>query len=151
MSNNTANNSSPNASLPQNAPPCPTFSDSIPLQEPPPLPPRQLAALELMLLGNTDTSISATLNIDRKTLYRWRTHDPAFRAAFDHHHRDLLTQTTTRFRSLLDNALDALEKQVKDPYTPTSHRAAKTLLALSRLGHLLAPRVILSPPPPGEG
>jgi hypothetical protein len=136
-----------------NCPPLPTFPDAVPEQEPPDtpdLPPRQLAALELMVLGHTDISIAAQLKIGRRTLYNWRTHDPNFRAAFDHHHRDLLTQTTTRFRSLLDTALDALEKQVKDPYTPTSHRAAKTLLSLSRLANHLAPRPPV-PSPAGGG
>ncbi len=102
-----------------------TSADAVPEQELSALSPRQLAALDLMLLGQSDTSISAQLAISRKTLYTWRTHDPNFRAAYEKHHRDLLTQSTSRFRTLMDNALDTLEKQVKDPYTPTSHRACQ--------------------------
>ncbi len=37
----------------------------------------------------------------------------------------------------LTNSLSALHQQVKDPYTATSHRAAKTFLAQSRLGQHL--------------
>jgi hypothetical protein len=123
-----------------------TSADAVPEQELSALSPRQLAALDLMLLGQSDTSISTQLSIARKTLYTWRTHDPNFRAAYESHHRALLTQSTSRFRTLMDNALDTLEKQVKDPYTPTSHRAAKTLLSLARISTLLNPK---SPSPRG--
>jgi hypothetical protein len=120
-----------------------TFSNTVPEQVPPDapdLPPRQLAALELMLQGHSDTAISATLKIARRTLYTWKHHDPTFRAILETSQRDLFSQSTNRLRTLLTSALDALEKQVKDPYTPTSHRAARTLLNVSRLGSHLAPK-----------
>ena len=128
-------------SMPQNAPECPTFfCDSeadIPSAS---LSPLQLSVLDLMLAGQSDCSIARELHVDRKTLYRWKTHDPAFIHELSRRRDALFGQSTDRLRSLLDSAMDTLEKQVKDKWNPTSHRAASTILRLSRIGYHLCPR-----------
>src|SRR5207248_1855311 len=40
---------------------------------------QQRVAVELMLNGVTQTAVAKAVGIDRKTLYRWRTEDTAFR------------------------------------------------------------------------
>jgi hypothetical protein len=102
---------------------------------------RQLAALELMVLGQTDTAIAKSLKIERKTLYNWRTHNLAFREELLRRRESLLGQSTDRYRALLNSAMDLLERQLQDQYNPTSHRAASTLLRFSRIGHYLAPQI----------
>jgi hypothetical protein len=119
----------------------------------PDLPQRQQLALDLLLTGATDTSIAAAVGVTRRTVYTWRTADHLFSAHLQRRRQDLFDQNADRLRCMLSAALDTLDRQVKDPYNPTSHRAARTLLLLSRLGnHLIAiPRPTASnsiPPSP---
>src|SRR5947209_3188719 len=83
QSNSHIQDSSP--SIPQISPrfPVPADASSAPSLHPQPpdapdapdaapaLSARQLAALDLLLAGHTETAISASLGIDRKTLYNW--------------------------------------------------------------------------------
>ena len=101
----------------------------------------QLLALDMLLTGATFCAVARALNIDRRTLYNWRHHDPDFGAALARRRQDLFDSAADRFRNTLTSALDTLEKQTKDPYTPTSHRAAKTILSLSQLHKFLNPPI----------
>jgi acyl-CoA reductase-like NAD-dependent aldehyde dehydrogenase len=130
---------SPTPEMPQNAPICPTNStrsDSEPLAD---LTPLQIQALELILSAKNDTAICKQLQIDRKTLYRWKTENPAFRDALHRRRAQLLDEHADRIRVLLKRALDTIEDHIQDSYAPTSHRAARTLLYLSRIGHHITP------------
>ena len=130
----------------QNVPECPKFHDANPAvtspaapaappDSDPPLPPNQQAAIALLLTGAHTGDVAAAIDIDRRTLYRWRYHDPQFIRELRRQRAQALDNANDRLRHLLTNALSALEVQVNDPYAPTSHRAAKTLLSLARIGH----------------
>jgi hypothetical protein len=131
----------------QNVPKCPKFDSAnanptaaaLDLVEPP-LPANQQAAIALLLTGANNGDVAAACGVDRRTLYRWRHRDPNFIRELRRQRAELLDNANDRFRYLLSNALSALELQVADPYAPTSHRAAKTLLALARIGQPAAPR-----------
>jgi hypothetical protein len=41
----------------------------------------QFSAIRMTLEGHKDRSISAALDVDRKTLWHWKTHDPEYRRA----------------------------------------------------------------------
>jgi hypothetical protein len=142
-----AQSSATNRQMPQNAPECPILEKASahatppqPLPSPPPadnddldLPPDQLLVIDLLLTGGTLTQVAEAARIDRKTLYRWRHHDPRFQQFLERRRRELFDAAADRFRSLLDGALSTLSQQIHDPYAPTSHRAAKTLLTLAHL------------------
>src|SRR6266576_2518557 len=122
----------------QNVPKCPKFSNGNANAAPdlvePPLPANQQTAIALLLTGAHNGDVAAAVGIDRRTLYRWRHRDPNFIRELRRQRAELLDNANDRFRYLLSNALNALELQVADPYAPTSHRAAKTLLSLARIG-----------------
>jgi hypothetical protein len=132
----------------QNVPECPKFDNAIPAPATPAapapapdpavepsLPPNQQAAIALLLTGAHTGDVAAAIGIDRRTLYRWRYGDPQFIRELRRQRAQALDNANDRLRHLLNSALNILELQVTDPYAPTSHRAAKTLLALARVGH----------------
>src|SRR5687767_9326621 len=77
---------------------------------------RQVAAMELMVAGKTDAAIARTLEVDRRTLYRWRTGHEAFRRELDRRRRAMWDGASDRLRAMLDPALDVLETQLADRY-----------------------------------
>jgi hypothetical protein len=127
----------------------PLTTDSSPAIDPttdnrpltPDLSPRQLAAIDLLLTGASDTDVAAALGINRKTLYRWRVHDPAFRAVLDAHRRAAYDHAADRLRAMLSIALDLLQRQLNDPYAPTALRAARAILGLASLGQATRPPI----------
>jgi hypothetical protein len=98
------------------------------------------AAINLLLLAKPLNEVAAAAGVSVRTLHRWRTAHPAFRAELQRRRDDLLARTADRFRTLLDASLDALDRQVHDHYAPTAHRAARTLLTLAKIGNYLAPQ-----------
>jgi hypothetical protein len=107
--------------------------------------PKQLAAIELLAQGASFQLTAAQLNIDPKTLYNWRK-NPHFQSHLELRREETLGQATDHYRSMLVDTLDILFKQANHPYAPTSHRAARSLLALSRLGFALVPQQPKAPP-----
>jgi hypothetical protein len=99
---------------------------------------RKQAAIEMILTGATDTAVAEALMVTRKTIYRWRVEDTQFRAHLDRRRRELFDNASDRLRNLLGSALDRLTRQVNDPYASTSLRAARTLLALARVGQAVS-------------
>ncbi len=106
---------------------------------------RQLLAIELLASGANFQTTSDRVNVDPKTLYKWR-QNPAFHSHLALRREETLGQASDHYRSLLIDTLNILFKQAQHPYAPTSHRAARSLLALSRLGHHLVPPTHNPPP-----
>jgi hypothetical protein len=100
-----------------------------------------MTAIDLLLQGQSDAAVAEALGVDRKTVYRWRMRDPIFRAELELRREAIFAMHGDRMRNLLTNALDTLEKQVRDVDAPTSNRAARVLLSLSRIGQAVAPHV----------
>jgi Helix-turn-helix domain len=126
-----------NQAVPQNAPECPEIRKDADKSSHPAdseLSANQLAAIELILSGASDTAVASELNINRKTIYRWRVLNDAFRHELNCRRRSVLDLHSDRIRVLLESAVGALAKQLRDAYNPTSHRAARTILAISRIG-----------------
>jgi hypothetical protein len=128
--------------LPQGAP-----DDPNPIKDD--LTPRQLAAIDLMLAGASDTAIASTLQIIRSTVYRWRAHNPLFRRVLAERLDDRYSAHIDRFLNGLSQSLQALTEQAQHPYAQTSHRAARTILIASRLGQHLYN--MANPNRPGAG
>src|SRR5438309_1129369 len=92
--------SATNNQKPQNAPECPipeqTQAPQPSTPDPPPptppdddLPPDQLLVIDLLLTGGSLTHVADAARIDRKTLYRWRHHDPRFQQFLERRRREL--------------------------------------------------------------
>jgi delta 1-pyrroline-5-carboxylate dehydrogenase len=123
-----------NAAVSQNFPKLPTFS-AAPAPEPlSNLNERQKTAINLLLQGATDTAVAKALSVDRRTIYTWRVTNADFRAELEQRRNALFDNATDQLRCMLKDSLDTLSKQLKDAYNPTSHRAARTVLSISRIG-----------------
>ena len=101
---------------------------------------RQRVAIDLMLTGATMTSVAQSVGIGRKTLYRWRTEDPAFQGELQRRRSEILDSSVDRFRDLLGKSMDLLERQLRDPYTITALRAARTMLTMSGVSKIALPK-----------
>jgi hypothetical protein len=119
------------------APPAPKDPSDDPNPIKDDLTPRQLAAIDLMLAGASDTAIASTLQITRSTVYRWRSHNPHFRRVLADRLNDRYSAHIDRFLNGLSDSLQILTEQTQHPYAQTSHRAARTILTASRLGQHL--------------
>ena len=132
--------------MPQNAPKCPIEKAPAPPrdgQAPAFMPrsaltTRQAKAIELLLLATPLRTVLQTLRIDRKTLYRWRHHNPAFARELSRRQSIAWQSAADRVRALLDPAVDVLADQLKDVYDPTRFRAAVTLLRLADIRRVVA-------------
>src|SRR5438874_85148 len=104
----------------QNVPKCPKFDSAnanpTATDLDPPLPPNQQTAIALLLTGAHNGDVAAAVGIDRRTLYRWRYRDPQFIRELRRQRAQALDNANDRLRHLLNNALNALEIQVNDPY-----------------------------------
>ena len=112
---------------------CPKMSDlahgesgSFDLEE------KQQLAVRLIVTGKSFNTIAHALEINVRTLYRWRSQD-SFRKAIDHLRRKLWTQGVDRLRSLVHPALTEIEKQLKDRDQRARYRSANAVLRHANL------------------
>lgn len=73
------------------------------------LTPIQQRAIALLLQGKSQTEIARELNIDRTTLWNWRTKDPVFTAELNKAQAELYERAVSRLYSLTTKALETLE------------------------------------------
>jgi hypothetical protein len=123
----------------QNDPQWPTFGDQDSSQNPQdPVPEglseAQLAALDMILGGASDSAVARELKVGRRTVYRWRVEHALFSQELARRRRLLWERGVDRFRDLTGLALDRLEAQIRDPYAPISMQAARAVVALAQLG-----------------
>ncbi len=72
---------------------------------------KQLAAVELLAIGHSVGKIATTLQVDPRTLYRWR-QEPDFQEALAERRGALWSDATARVRGMLDAALSVIEQQL---------------------------------------
>jgi 3-dehydroquinate dehydratase/shikimate dehydrogenase len=121
--------------LPQNSPGFPTPNNNA--DHPPhfhtptsDLSQKQLAALNRLFAGDSESFICRTLKIDRKTLYNWKTHHPAFRAELARRNAEVWTGVVAEVRSTVIDAVTTLRRHLCAGTDMTQLRAARTLLTL---------------------
>lgn len=68
----------------------------------------QVAALPLLLAGQTARKVSAEVGVRPEAISRWRAHNPAWRAAWNRAIRDRHEAITYRLDALTDRAVDVL-------------------------------------------
>jgi hypothetical protein len=111
-------------SMSQDVPKCPVLKNS--LHE------KQLAAVEMLVLGQALTSVAKALEIDRRTLYRWRK-DDAFLAVLNARRREVWGDVVGRLRDLTHPSLEVMAQHLEDQYDRARFRAAALILRLAHL------------------
>jgi transposase len=78
------------------------------------LEPQKLQALELLLLGKSNSAVARALEVDRSTIARWR-QEPEFAELYQSQKSELQTEVKERLSLLMNEAIDvcqgALEAQ----------------------------------------
>jgi hypothetical protein len=105
----------------------------------PPLSEQQFNAVEILVLGHTDTYVAAKLKAHRTTITRWRLYNPYFRAALSRRRQEIWGASADRFRKIITSAISVLQNQMKSEDPKTSHRAARTILSLAASRNLTPP------------
>jgi len=99
---------------------------------------RQRAAIEMLLAGKSVGAIAQALDIDPRTLYRWR-QEEAFRAELEARRRALWDEAAERLRAMVHPSLDILERQLADRYDRARFVAANAVLRLAGVHKVVAP------------
>jgi hypothetical protein len=117
--NASSSNSEP--SMPENARECPIGENG--LNE------RHLAAIELLVLGKSLAEVSRTIQIDPKTLYRWRQNE-LFQCALERRRRELWSTVAGRVQDLIHPSLEVLAEDLGQRYDRARFRAASAVLRM---------------------
>jgi DNA-binding CsgD family transcriptional regulator len=96
---------------------------------------KQNRALDLLAEGMSDTEVATVINIDRRTIYRWRRR-PAFRRELQRLRTELREVATDRLHLLLPAAFEVLTRQMADPANARAYKAA-ALVIRSVIGNSL--------------
>jgi hypothetical protein len=121
----------------RNVPECPVLKNDLsnhPQNDPDEhLPDKQRAAIQLIIMGKSDTAAAKALDLDRRTIYRWR-QDERFVAALEERRRALWADAADRVRALVHPSLDVMEQHLCDRYDRARFRAASTILRITNVG-----------------
>ena len=111
----------------------------------------QLRSIELTMHGLTDVQIARRLQINRKTLWRWKTLDPGYRHILANSRVQLHAAATDRYQRLLSRATKILGKLLRDQ--DNGHRLPAALAVLNMAGAFKPLPMTYFPsdqPPPAE-
>jgi hypothetical protein len=114
------------------ATPCNTWKSAIPGVSPEALQhnelsPRQMAAVHLMLHGQSDLQVAQQLGVDRTTVFRWRTRMKAFAMELERQRQGMYHRSIDRLHAMLEPALKVLE----DPKVATDPKMALRIVRLA--------------------
>jgi hypothetical protein len=101
------------------------FSDIDPDYQ---LSPAQCRAIEFVLDGKRWSQIARMLDLDPKTLWRWKTHNENFQQALAAARSDRRGFAVERCQTFATRATDVLGEALTDPAIPNRLRAAQILL-----------------------
>ena len=76
--------------------------------------PEQIAALDLVVAGNTDAHVASEIGVTRQTVNVWRNHHPAFRAELTRRLREMSESLANRSLSVRLKALDVIEEAIEN-------------------------------------
>src|SRR4051812_31457436 len=98
-----------------NVPECPRRADR--------LNDKQLAAIELLILGKKVKDVALAVGVERRTVTRWKT-DELFREELAKRRAELWSRASQRLASMVHPSLDVLESHLADRYEHIRFRAA---------------------------
>jgi hypothetical protein len=135
MSNRTSDQTDQPAS--QDFPEFPTPDDR--LNEPASsLNDNQRAAIRMIVMGKTLSSIAEAIGVTRRTLYNWR-EDPDFQQELQRRREELWSDAAERLRAMVHSSLDIFQEHLSDPYDRARFRAANAVLRISDLRRVVPP------------
>jgi len=111
-------------SMSENVRQCPIFENH--LHE------KQLAAIEMLVLGRSFRAITKAIEIDTRTLYRWRK-DPEFLEVLNARRREVWGDVVGRLQDLTHSSLEVMAANLEDNYDMSRFRAASLILRLANL------------------
>jgi DNA-binding CsgD family transcriptional regulator len=91
---------------------------------------KQERALQMIILGEQDVEIAATLGINRKTIYRWRKYDMQFMRALNERQALMREMAQNGLLELTEGALEAVREALKDKDNRVRLQAARLVLDL---------------------
>jgi hypothetical protein len=92
----------------------PSKTQQKPTFRPKPLTPAQENAVDLLILGKTDTEVAAAVGVDRTTIWTWRTTHPLFMATLEQRRQDLFRVPIERLRGLAAQAVENIEDAINN-------------------------------------
>jgi hypothetical protein len=96
---------------------------------------RQLHAIELMVQGLNDSRVADILDVQRSTVWRWKTFNVDFRRALADARAHSRATATDRYQGLLIRATDTLGKFLDAPEATYQFRAAQIVLSMAGSFH----------------
>jgi len=72
----------------------------------------QLAAVDLVVLGKSDTEVGEAVGVGRQRVWAWRHYSAEFMAAVNGRRREVFGQTADRLRVLLSRSIDVLAAEL---------------------------------------
>jgi transposase-like protein len=135
--NSTTENTTRPQSMSENVRKCPIAPDDL-NERGASLNERQRAAIDMLLAGRSCAAVAQALEVDRRTLYRWRQEEP-FRFELEQRRGELWQDAADRLRGMVHASLDVLERQLADRYDRARFTAATAVLRLAGLRKVVPP------------
>jgi transposase-like protein len=93
---------------------------------------KQRMAIELLLVGHSISDIAAAVDVNRRTVFRWR-REEAFCEELHSRREQLWSAAADQLVGLVEPALDVLRRQLGDRHDRSRFRAANAILRLADL------------------
>src|SRR4051812_10899257 len=93
---------------------------------------KRLAAIEMLILGKAVGAVAKALEIDPRTLYRWR-QDELFCEALHARRAEVWGGATDRLKDLVHPSIEVMAEHLADRYDRARFRAASMVLRLVNL------------------
>lgn len=94
----------------------------------------QIAAVDALISGATDSEAASAAGVHRSTLNKWSNHHPGFVAALNSRRGEIWASSRERLRALLPAALDRVEREIGNPTSPGGLRAALRVIEAGMSG-----------------
>ena len=109
-------------------------SENVPTLRPDPmaeLTPAQREAVDQLCQGHSIVDAAKAAHVHRRTVHRWLTADPTFRAAYNTWQKDALELARARLLGLADDAVTAVAESIHNGNAATALVVLKGLKALT--------------------
>jgi hypothetical protein len=103
---------------------------------------KQMAALDLMLVGASDQKIAEEISVTRSTVWRWRNENPYFRAELNKRRQIVWMSLQDQLRGLAERSLSVLGDAIDAGDTKV---AVEIIKSMTKLGNIEIPSGETSP------
>lgn len=91
----------------------------------------QVYAISMTVSGMNDSQVARELGIERRTIWRWKTANPDYRAALHDARQQKYSTIGDRFNNIAREATDVLTAMLRDASAFNRYRAAQALLQMA--------------------